>query len=361
MTRLTRKREAAPRTAEMPRSPFPDTKEFEGYTIRSETGVSVWRNPENGFLVAAIHFTADPEKRNPEFAARKRARNPEKFDADMNIDFSSKAGEKVLKELEFKEARPEDMDCDCLDCRDVRKIGGYGIHSTVTNVVPACVFPSWFTTFTSTDPSGRNLWVTSFLRVDSLGIVHLYACIMQRNYFYKQAKIDIAARLHGAAATHIIDPAASQRQPQSEKTLLELMLEDPYSMECYPATHKADQWLEVQELKRLMFKREDGLFGLYIHISPELRPFVQMLRNTVWDGEGQKVLDREKDPFDTLKYFATWRVGKSTRPLRPIESLPSRQQQAMRVAIVKRDARKRAMQMQKERDRELIHGGGEEW
>lgn len=32
-------------------------------------GIRVWKNPENGFLILEIHYTADPEKRDPSFKA----------------------------------------------------------------------------------------------------------------------------------------------------------------------------------------------------------------------------------------------------------------------------------------------------
>lgn len=63
-------------------------------------GLVTWKNRSNGFFVGAIHYTADPEKRSQEWfeQATKRFR-PDQIEREFEIDFESRAGQKVFQYL----------------------------------------------------------------------------------------------------------------------------------------------------------------------------------------------------------------------------------------------------------------------
>lgn len=74
-----------------------------------------WRNRTNGFFVGAIHYTADPAKRNPEwFAKATQLFKPWQIDREWNISFKSKAGAKAFGYLldQPKRWRVPNMDLD---------------------------------------------------------------------------------------------------------------------------------------------------------------------------------------------------------------------------------------------------------
>jgi hypothetical protein len=53
----------------------------------------MWESPR-GFTIVPVHYSADPEKRDPEYVAQERAKytHPEEFAREMEIDFSALAG-----------------------------------------------------------------------------------------------------------------------------------------------------------------------------------------------------------------------------------------------------------------------------
>lgn len=57
-------------------------------------GLRAWRNPNNGFTVALLHFTADPDGASEE--ARRAGMSPEQFAREHDLSFDSWAGKPVF-------------------------------------------------------------------------------------------------------------------------------------------------------------------------------------------------------------------------------------------------------------------------
>lgn len=60
-------------------------------------GILTWKNPKNGFLVAAIHYTSDPRKRTEEWLKEEtKLLQPHQIEREYEIDFASRAGKKAF-------------------------------------------------------------------------------------------------------------------------------------------------------------------------------------------------------------------------------------------------------------------------
>lgn len=60
-------------------------------------GIITWKNRRNGFMVAAIHYTADPEKRSEEwFKESTKLFRTDQIEREFEIDFQSRAGQRVF-------------------------------------------------------------------------------------------------------------------------------------------------------------------------------------------------------------------------------------------------------------------------
>lgn len=63
-------------------------------------GIVTWKNRRNGFMVAAVHYTADPEKRSLEwFQEATKLFRTDQIEREFEIDFDSRAGQKVFRQL----------------------------------------------------------------------------------------------------------------------------------------------------------------------------------------------------------------------------------------------------------------------
>lgn len=60
-------------------------------------GIQLWRNARNGFYIVRIHYTADPAKRDPRWAARTKSGLPQyAWDQEYEIDFGARSGQPAL-------------------------------------------------------------------------------------------------------------------------------------------------------------------------------------------------------------------------------------------------------------------------
>ena len=60
-------------------------------------GFKSWKNSKNGFFVGAIHYTADPSKRSQEWFDREtKLYRPDQIEREYEIDFNSRAGQRVF-------------------------------------------------------------------------------------------------------------------------------------------------------------------------------------------------------------------------------------------------------------------------
>ena len=66
------------------------------YGIDQE-GIITWKNRRNGFMVAAVHYTADPDKRSEEwFQESTKLFRVDQIEREFEIDFQSRAGQRVF-------------------------------------------------------------------------------------------------------------------------------------------------------------------------------------------------------------------------------------------------------------------------
>lgn len=64
-------------------------------------GMRAWRNPKNGFVVAACHYTADFKKRNNEWYSQAcQNLRDDQIERELEINFDSRAGDKCFPYLE---------------------------------------------------------------------------------------------------------------------------------------------------------------------------------------------------------------------------------------------------------------------
>jgi hypothetical protein len=95
-------------------------------------GITVWQNADNGFAVAQVHYTADPEKRSAAWKAKaSRGMPPRGWLREYEINFATPQGEPV-----FPEFQAGDM------VRDVRVLPGARLLRfwDFGNVAPVCLY-----------------------------------------------------------------------------------------------------------------------------------------------------------------------------------------------------------------------------
>lgn len=68
--------------------------------LHEQTGLRIQKNTLNGFTVARLHYTADPRKRSPEWAAAaRRGMSSASFRQEFEIDYGAHQGEKAFPEI----------------------------------------------------------------------------------------------------------------------------------------------------------------------------------------------------------------------------------------------------------------------
>lgn len=82
-----------------PKWKIPETAIVNPYEI-DHPGIVTWKNRVNGFMVAAVHYTADPDKRSEEwFREATKIFRPDQIEREFEIDFDSRAGQRVFQYL----------------------------------------------------------------------------------------------------------------------------------------------------------------------------------------------------------------------------------------------------------------------
>lgn len=67
-------------------------------------GMRAWKNKKNSFAVVAVHYSADPEKRNNAWYEEAcKGLRPDQIERELEINFDSKAGSKAFPFLEYNE------------------------------------------------------------------------------------------------------------------------------------------------------------------------------------------------------------------------------------------------------------------
>ncbi len=279
------------------------------------TGFQVWKNPKNRFCVIRWHYTADPAKRDPAYEREGRAKNPQGWDQEMEIDFRSKRGVKVFGEFPWKRA----------ECN----LGTY--WSKESNVIlPAAPAPSWWPLYLATDPGRNRCWATLFVKVDEYGCWHVVGSVVEPGMHYTQAKKKIKAILGRVEPVeHVIDPASKQQRTDSLKTLIEKMADRPNAMQVIPVDHLGNEYMELEELRERMMLRSDGRYGMYFWDFPFNARCIEQFRNAVYKDEyGEKLDSIDVDAVDAGKYLATHMTGRAIRPRKPPDQMSPREYRA---------------------------------
>lgn len=69
-------------------------------SIHEQTGLRIWQNDLNGFVIARLHFTADPRKRSEDWiAASKRGMSSAQWQQEFDINYSAHQGERAFPEI----------------------------------------------------------------------------------------------------------------------------------------------------------------------------------------------------------------------------------------------------------------------
>jgi hypothetical protein len=72
-------------------------------TLHEQQGLRISKNARNGFVIARLHYSADPRKRSPEWkAAAQQGLSDAKFRQEFEIDYGAHMGEKVFPEMQSR-------------------------------------------------------------------------------------------------------------------------------------------------------------------------------------------------------------------------------------------------------------------
>lgn len=307
------------------------------YSHLESQGVQIWKNRKNKFCVIRVHYTADPEKRDPKYAIEGRASNPQGWDQEMEIDFASKKGIRAFSE--FPWARGE---CD---------LGEY--WSSESNIIlPSKKAPGWWRLYLTTDPGRNRHWATLFVLVDEYECWHVVASLVKPGMHYTEAKLEISKRLGGRRPVeHIIDPASKQQRTDSERTLIEKMAKRPIPMECIPPAKRNNEYVGLEELRERMMRREDGRFGMYFWDTPGNQEAIRQFKFAVYaDDYGEKLIEEDVDSVDAARYLVTHLTHRAVRPRKPVDKMNHREFRAHLAVQRRRAIEKRMTEQQMARD-----------
>jgi len=310
------------------------------YKPISDQGITVRKNRKNKFCVILWHYTADPEKRDPQYAIDGRAQNPA-WDQEMELDDRSKRGIKVFPE--FPWARAE---CD---------LGPF--WSSQSNVIlPTEKIPYWWPMYLATDPGRNRCWATLFILIDEYGCWHVWKSIVKSGLHYREAKRLIAGLVgRRDVREHVIDPASKQLRTESTKTLIEKMADKPFSMDCIPVAHLSNEYLELEELRERMMKRPDGRFGVYFWDTADNQECIGQFKQAVYaDDYGERLTKIDVDAVDAGKYLATHLIDRAIRPLKPPNEMDSREYRIHITKVRRRNMEKEQGRQQMVRDGILV-------
>ena len=121
--------------------------------LHQQTGLKICRNERNGFIIASLHYTADPIKRSEAWLrSAKQGMSQAKFEQEYEINYSAMLGEKIFPEIKSRQAEiifGEGPFIDNVWPRDIPMFGGfdYGARN-----------PSSFHVYTVFDKTLYAIW-----------------------------------------------------------------------------------------------------------------------------------------------------------------------------------------------------------
>lgn len=224
-------------------------------------GVRCWVNDKNGFGIFELHYSADPEKRDPAWvksiADTMGGVNSPDFRRFMELDWTIRKGLPVYPEFVW--------------------MPGTADASHV--IAPKAEIPSWWSHRRCIDPGVTNPFAVGFWARSPEGILFCYKELYIRNSHELRLNTT-QGTLSGLAAVKYrifqaskhqrdkwdvtyIDPASKQRQHQlsfaaeaPRVNLLDAMRSPPFPVDCEPAKRTGQETLDVERVRQFLFTRK---------------------------------------------------------------------------------------------------------
>ncbi len=220
-------------------------------------GVTCWVNPLNGFAVMGIEFTADPQKRDPDWERHMSApmggpQSPD-WQRSMRLAWDIRKGEKIYGEF-------------------IKKLG----EPQTSHVIRWREIPSHWSRRRGIDPGSVNPFAVGWWTISPEGIRILYDELYVPNAWCLKietpkgflSSLDAMKYLitvksgRDIFAASFIDPSSSQRTllgrgPESPRcTILSGMRERPYPVDCDMARKRGKETIEIDHLRHVLFARK---------------------------------------------------------------------------------------------------------
>lgn len=277
-------------------------------------GVTMWRNPRNGYLVCRIHYTADPAKRDPNWLATVTAGMPEyQVRMEYEIDFTARGGQPALTFF------VENEKLIVVDRRDIPKwwprfaTADYGVTSPYS-----CHFHA-------VSPDGTLVTYWEYYAPGALGD-HLAAITAHPDWPLIQ--LFILDKSCWAATQQVSDSVAG-RTLHGVRSIADLHAD--FGVYAVPATVTGDQ-VKVSALSKEWSRPKVGGEGWRptTLISKECPELIRELHGIKWAPLAatavhwqEKLVDRDNHAFDDLCYGVLHYRMAGMEPSSPVDNRTS--------------------------------------
>ena len=238
-------------------------------------GLKIVHNPNNGFTVATLHYTANPEKATPEWKARTKKGMPEHgWQREYEIDYGAMGGQLIFPQ--FREFEHKIV-CEPFDVTHFRKYGSIdygGARSPFSFHVYAI------------DYDDRKYAIWEHYGIDPHLRNHAEA-IKESPYFKELEYI-------------MIDPACNAKLPQSEKgprSIVELLQE----YEIYTLLGNNNREAGRQRIADCWYNLDEEEPWFYIwSCNPNM---IREYKNLRWPEELKDDVVGDDHAYDECRYF----------------------------------------------------------
>lgn len=172
--------------------------EFSDLLPEDPTGIKVWRNRNNKFVIASLHYTADPSKRDPRWREEAKKGMPQgEWDREYELSWDTHAGQPVYG-ADFNESLHVYLD-------DVGPEPGLPIlRGWDFGLTPACIIGQL---------EGRRLTILAEVVETSMGAAR----------FVPQVIDFCGTRLAGFDFFDFVDPSGFSRSESEETSCVDIM------------------------------------------------------------------------------------------------------------------------------------------
>ncbi len=255
-------------------------EQFEIESAVKFKGFKVWRNKKNGFTVALLHYSADPEKGEAWVDSIKRNMAPDQWEQEYEINWGAYIGKRFFQSFKTVEHVRE---LDALPGKPVLRGWDFGFH------FPAVVF-------CQIDDRDRLMILDEY---------HTPDVELER---FSLEVIDYSQRrFPGLVFRDYCDPAGSQRSDKTPRTSIEILNKHGI----YPVY----RWCRDEQyawglIRQQLLRRPDGKTGLLV--DPRCRLIVEGFESRMRYrsfSESRRIKEEavEEHPFidlfDALKYL----------------------------------------------------------